>query len=231
MTRGLRLLIIGKQGSGKGTLCAGFSRHFEIPHIATGDALRAAVARKTAVGLEAKSYMDVGKLVPDELVMRIVDELFEEGDLRNSGFLFDGFPRTIHQADLLDVLLAPEGIDAVIDLEVETDIVVGRLSSRRVCTNPECGAIYSLSEPPKVRWTCDLCGSPVRQREDDRVEMILQRLADYENLTAPLISRYERAGRLITVDAKGTPDEVFATALGGLVAREITPDVPQAFPK
>ncbi len=225
MTRGLRLLVIGKQGSGKGTLCTSFSQHFGIPHISTGDALRSAVAQQTKVGLEAKSYMDVGKLVPDELVMRIVDELFVANDLLNRGFLFDGFPRTTHQADLLDALIAPEGIDAVIDLEVATDIVVERLSSRRVCTNPECGAIYSLSAPPKVKWICDLCGSPVSQRQDDTVEKILQRLADYEEMTAPLISRYETAGKLVRVEAKGTPDEVFSLALGQLVARAIVPEV------
>lgn len=224
MTRGLRLVVIGKQGSGKGTLCTSFSQHFSIPHISTGDALRFAVAHETPVGLEAKAFMDIGRLVPDVLVMRVVDELFTAQDLFNRGFLFDGFPRTIHQADLLDELLAPEGIDAVIDLEVDTEIVVARLSSRRVCTNPECGAIYSLNAPPKVKWVCDLCGSPVSQREDDRVEMILQRLSDYEVMTAPLISRYEKTGRLVTVDAKGTPDEVFALALGALIAREIAPE-------
>ena len=169
--------------------------------------------------------MDIGKLVPDELVMRIVDELFVANDLYIRGFLFDGFPRTVHQADLLDVLLAPEGIDAVVDLEVDTDIVVERLSSRRVCSNPECGAIYSLSAPPMVKWICDLCGSTVSQRHDDTVEMILQRLEDYEAMTAPLISRYERTGKLFRVDAKGTPDEVFSLALGQLVARAIAPEV------
>ena len=224
MTRGLRLLVIGKQGSGKGTLCASFAKHFAIPHISTGDALRFAALQQTAVGLEAKAYMDIGKLVPDELVMRIVDELFAAQVLFDRGFLLDGFPRTIQQAELLDAMLAPEGIDAAIDLEVDTDIVVKRLSSRRVCINPECGAIYSLVEPPKVKWVCDLCGSPVRQREDDRVEMILQRLADYEAMTAPLISRYETAGKLIVVDASGTPDAVFAVALGALVARAIAPE-------
>ena len=225
MTRGLRLLVIGKQGSGKGTLCTSFAQHFGIPHISTGDSLRFAAKQETVVGLEAKSYMDTGKLVPDNLVMRIVDELFVAQDLLNRGFLFDGFPRTIHQADLLDALLGPEGIDAVIDLEVDTDIVVERLSSRRVCINPECGAIYSLKSPPKVKWVCDLCGSPVTQRDDDKVEVILQRLADYEMMSAPLISRYEKTGKLITVDAKGTPDEVFALALGQLVARAIAPEV------
>ncbi|HVB01431.1 MAG TPA: nucleoside monophosphate kinase [Acidimicrobiales bacterium] len=225
MTRGLRLLVIGKQGSGKGTLCTSFAQHFGIPHISTGDSLRFAAAQQTAVGLEAKSYMDTGKLVPDELVMRIVDELFVVQDLLNRGFLFDGFPRTIHQADLLDALLGPEGIDAVIYLEVDTDIVVERLSSRRVCINPECGAVYSLKSPPKVKWACDLCGSPVTQRDDDKVEAILQRFADYEMMTAPLISRYEKTGKLVTVDAKGTPDEVFTLALGQLVARAIAPGV------
>lgn len=223
MTRGLRLLVIGKQGSGKGTLCEQFALHFSIPHISTGDAFRAAVEQGTPVGLEAKGYLESGRLVPDELVMRVVEELYVAEDLAHSGFLFDGFPRTVHQADLLDKMLAPEGIDAVINLDVATDIVVARLTARRVCTNPECGAIYSLSSPPKINWTCDRCGSQVRQRDDDREEIILQRLSDYEILTAPLLSRYEATGKLLTVDASGTPDEVFATALGELISRSIMP--------
>lgn len=221
--RGLRLLIIGKQGSGKGTLCSRFAQHFAIAHISTGDAFRAAVARGSKLGLKAKSYMDSGELVPDELVMQVVNELIVAEDLLDRGFLFDGFPRTVHQADLLDEILRPAGVDAVIDLEVDTSVVVDRLSSRRVCTNPEHGAIYSLSAPPKVDWTCDQCGWPVRQRDDDQVEMILRRLRDYEIMTAPLIARYESSGHLITVDASGDPDEVFALALGELVARAIAP--------
>lgn len=221
MIRGLRLLIIGKQGSGKGTLCSKFVERFSLPHISTGDALRAAVAHKTALGLKAQVYMDAGKLVPDDLVMEIVDEFFIADDLRERGFLFDGFPRTTHQADILDVMLAPQGIDAVIDLEVDTDVVVVRLAARRVCPTPGCGAIYSLASPPKVKWICDRCGGEVVQREDDREEAILRRLADYEALTQPLLARYAAADKLVTVDASLAPDDVFASAFDQLVDRGI----------
>ena len=224
MTRGLRLLVIGKQGSGKGTLCEQFSRHFSIPHISTGDAFRSAVEQGSAVGLAAKEYLDAGRLVPDDLVIRVVRELYVNESLADRGFLFDGFPRTMHQADLLDEMLAPESYDAVINLEVSTEVVVARLTSRRVCTNPECATIYSLSSPPKTKWICDRCGSEVRQRDDDREEVILQRLSDYELLTTPLLARYEATGKLITIDASRTPDEVFASALGELVSRSITLD-------
>ncbi len=219
--RGLRLLIIGKQGSGKGTLCAKFALRFAIPHISTGEVFRAGVANKTELGLRTKAFMDAGELVPDDLVMEIVNEFFNRDDLRSRGFLFDGFPRTVNQADLLDRLLEPEGVDAVINLDVATEIVIERLSFRRICSDPNCGAIYSLTSPPKVKWVCDRCGSPVVQRDDDREEMILKRLSDYEKMTAPLLSRYDRLGKLITVDASCSPEEVFADALEELAGRAL----------
>lgn len=206
---GLRLLVIGKQGSGKGTLSAKLAQHFSIPHISTGDILRSAVQNKTPLGAKTKSYLDRGELVPDTLIMELIDTLFAKEDLKNKGFVFDGFPRTVTQADLLDELLGPDGIDAVINLEVPTDVAVKRISSRRVCSNGDCGAIYSVSNPPKVNWTCDLCGSPVVQRSDDKEEAVLKRLGDYEQLTAPLIGRYEKLGKLFTIDGVGSPDEVF----------------------
>ncbi len=226
--RGLRLLIIGKQGSGKGTLCVQFAQHFGVPHISTGDAFRAAVAESSERGIRAKAFMESGQLVPDDLVMEIVDELFVRESLRERGFLFDGFPRTVHQADLLDATLAPEGVDAVIDLEVSTEVVVARLASRRVCSNPNCGAIYSLKSPPKSPWNCDLCGSPVVQRDDDREEMIRRRLDDYEAMTAPLVDRYEALGKLIRVDAALSPDEVFSRALAELLTRRLANETGEA---
>lgn len=226
MTRGVRLLVIGKQGSGKGTLCDALERSFGAAHISTGAAFRAAIATGTDVGRRASSFLAAGSLVPDEIVMDVVEELFRAEELAARGFIFDGFPRTLPQADLLDAMLEPEGVDAVIDLDVATDIVVARLSSRRVCVNPECGAIYSLAAPPRVPWVCDRCGSEVTQRDDDREDAIVRRLADYEEMTEPLLRRYDAAGSLVTVNAAAPPDAVVAEALEALAARSVVPRGP-----
>ena len=219
MTRGLRLLVIGKQGSGKGTLSVRLADALSLPYISTGDALRGAMANRSALGTEAEGYVNSGRLVPDELIMQVIDDLFIREGLFERGFLFDGFPRTARQAELLDGLVAPEGIDAVIDLEVPDDVALSRIATRRVCSNPDCGATYSLSAPPKHNWTCDRCGAPVVQREDDREEIVLRRLEAYQVMTEPLIARYELQGRLIPVDAAGTPEDVLGTVLSELSAR------------
>src|ERR1700739_481761 len=140
---GLRLLVIGKQGSGKGTLSAKLAQHYSIPHISTGDILRTGGQDNTSLGAKTKDYLDRGELVPDTLIMELIDTLFAQQDLKHKGFVFDGFPRTVAAADLLDERLGPDGIDAVINLEVPTDVAVERISSRRVCV--ECGATYSIS--------------------------------------------------------------------------------------
>ena len=182
------------------------SHHYVIPHISTGDMLRAAVKAKTPLGLEANRYLETGELIPDEIVLKMVSERFEQDDTKTRGFVLDGFPRTVNQAIGLDDLLSPGELDLVIDLEVPTAVVLARLASRRVCV--DCGAIYSTTSPPNVRWICDLCGGEVVQREDDTEAAIKRRLDLYEHETAPLIDWYEKAGKLVSVSGLGPPDEV-----------------------
>ena len=147
MTRGARLVVLGKQGAGKGTQCMRLSHYLAVPHISTGDMLRAAVKAGTEFGLLARSFMDRGELIPDDVIMGIVEERLAESDA-SRGFLLDGFPRTTVQARALDEMVKPNSLDLVLDLDVPTDLVLQRLSSRRVCTT--CGAIYSLEAPPKL---------------------------------------------------------------------------------
>jgi adenylate kinase len=200
---GARLIVLGKQGAGKGTQCVMLSHHYVIPHISTGDMLRAAVRSGTPLGLEARRFMDAGELIPDEVVLGMVQERLDQDDTRYRGFVFDGFPRTAAQAERLDDLLAPVAIDCVIDLNVRTDVVVKRLASRRVCV--DCGTNYSTSSPPRVDWMCDVCGGEVVQREDDTEAAIKRRLDLYEVQTKPLVKRYRDQHKLIEVSGYGTP--------------------------
>jgi len=203
---GARLIVLGKQGAGKGTQCVRLSRHYVIPHIATGDMLRAAVKSGTPLGQEARRYMDAGELIPDEVVLRMVGERFDQDVTRERGFVLDGFPRTVNQAERLDELLEPHEIDCVLNLKVPTQLVLRRLASRRVCV--DCGTNYSTSDRPRVDWICDVCGGEVIQREDDTEAAIKRRLDLYEVQTKPLISRYRRQGKLVDVNGNGSPDEV-----------------------
>jgi adenylate kinase len=168
--------------------------------------LRAEVRLKTPLGLEARRYLDAGDLIPDEVILAMVASRLDRDDTRTRGFLLDGFPRTVAQADGLDEVLKPVGIDLVLNLVVPTELVLGRLMSRRVCE--DCGAIYSTATPPKLNWTCDVCGGEVVQREDDTEEAIRNRLALYDSSTAPLIARYGALGKLVDVDGVGNPDGV-----------------------
>lgn len=205
MVGGARLVILGKQGAGKGTQSVRLSHYLAVPHISTGDMLRAAVKAGTEFGQLAKSYMDRGELIPDDVIMGIVEERLQEPDA-SRGFLLDGFPRTTVQAEALDGMVKPEVLDLVIDLDVPTELVLRRLSSRRVCST--CGANYSLETPPKLSWTCDLCGGEVVQRQDDTEVAIRRRLDLYQKATAPLIEFYQSRGLLAVVDGVGSPDEV-----------------------
>ena len=206
MVPGARLVILGKQGAGKGTQCVRLSRHYVVPHISTGDMFRAAVRSGSESGSLAKAYMDAGDLIPDEVVVEVVRERLSNDDTVNRGFILDGFPRTTHQAESLDAILAPRGIDLAIDIEVDTEVVLRRLASRRVCS--DCGANFSLDQPPKVNWSCDICGGEVIQREDDTESAIRRRLELYERETAPLMAWYGGRGVLTPVDGLGSPDEV-----------------------
>ena len=209
-----RLLIFGRQGAGKGTQSERLSSHFGVPHISTGDMLRAAVAAGTPLGLEAKAVMDAGGLVSDDIILGVVEERLAESDVQTNGFLLDGFPRTVVQAQGMARFAT---IDVAIDLVVPEDVVLERISSRRVCA--ECGAIYSLSRPPSSGWTCDKCGGEVVQRADDTPESVTKRLAAYNAETQPTIDFYATSGSLVKVDGLGTPDEVFARLLEAIDAR------------
>jgi adenylate kinase len=200
--------MLGKQGAGKGTQCIRLSRHYVCPHISTGDMFRNAVRSRSEAGMQAKAYMDAGELIPDSVVIGLVAERLGHTDTANRGFVLDGFPRTVAQAEALAELLAPRGLDLVINLEVETEIVLQRLASRRVCT--DCGANYSATQPPRVDWVCDICGGEVVQREDDTEAAIRRRLELYERETAPLIAWYAAQGMLAAINGMGPPDDVAA---------------------
>jgi adenylate kinase len=201
-----RIIVLGKQGAGKGTQCVRLSHRYVVPHIATGDMLRAAVKSRTPLGREAADYMESGELVPDEVLLRLISERFDEDDTRARGFILDGFPRTAVQAKKLDEMLLPITIDVVVNLDVPTETVLKRLASRRVCM--DCGTNYSTSAMPRIDSICDVCGGEVIQREDDTEAAIRRRLDLYEAQTAPLISRYKTLGKLVTVHGDGPQDEV-----------------------
>ena len=208
MIPGARLIILGRQGAGKGTQCVRLSRHFVVPHISTGDMLRAAVREKTPLGLAAKAVMDAGGLVGDEIMVGIVEERLGRDDARTRGYILDGFPRTVPQAVALDTITAERPLTAVIDLDVPRTLVLERLSARRVCR--DCGTNYMARGNERQPWICDVCGGDVMQRDDDTPDAINNRLDLYEEQTEPLIDFYGRSARLTVIDGVATPDEVFA---------------------
>jgi len=206
VTRGVRMVMLGRQGAGKGTQCVRLSRHYVVPHISTGDMLRAAVREGTDLGLKAAELMAAGELVPDDVMIGIVEERLDSDDTTQRGYILDGFPRTVDQADALAKITSSRPLDAVIDLDVAKETVLERLAGRRVCG--DCAANYSVDKPPRYGWVCDNCGGDVVQREDDTPAAIEQRLADYESKTAPLIAWYDERGLLEVVDGYGATDEV-----------------------
>jgi adenylate kinase len=204
---GARLIILGRQGAGKGTQCVRLSRHFVVPHISTGDMLRAAVREGTELGVAAKQVMDAGGLVSDDIMIGIVRDRLAQPDALTRGFILDGFPRTIEQAVALDVITGERPIDVVLDLNVPREIVLERISSRRVCR--DCGTNYTSSGNDPDPWICDVCGGDVKQRADDTPESVNRRLDLYEEQTFPLIKHYTLQGRLAVVNGVGHPDAVF----------------------
>ncbi|MEG9194681.1 MAG: adenylate kinase [Candidatus Methanoglobus sp.] len=200
----MNLILLGAPGAGKGTQAKFIVEKYGIPQISTGDMLREAVAKGTELGKKAKEFMSQGRLVPDEIVIGIVKERLRQKDCE-WGFILDGFPRTIAQAEALDRIMAEMGrkIDAVINISVPEEEIVRRIVNRRICR--ECGAIYHLIyDPPKRPGICDKCGGELYQRDDDREEVVRQRFAVYRKSTQPLIDYYRKRGVLYEVD--GTKD-------------------------
>jgi len=194
----VRIVLLGAPGAGKGTVAKLLTEHDGSVQISTGDILRAAVKDGTELGVQAKEYMDRGDLVPDSLIMKMMEERLQADDCER-GFILDGFPRTIPQAEELKKLLERLGIalDVVVNLEVPKDVILDRLTTRRTCSNPDCQAIYNIkSNPPTEDGRCKICGSPVIQRDDETEEAIMNRLETYNEKTAPLISYYEKEGLL-----------------------------------
>ena len=212
----MRLVLVGPPGAGKGTQAQFIASHFAVPKISTGDIFRANVSEGTDLGLEAKKYMDAGDLVPDEVTIGMVTDRLTHEDA-TEGFLLDGFPRTVHQAEVLDQLLGTKGaaVDVVLELVVDDDEVVRRLSGRRTCRR--CGHVWHLDfDPPATAGQCDRCGGELFQRDDDSEDTIRHRLEVYADQTSPLIGYYGDRGLLRGVDAAGPVEDVTERAINAL---------------
>ena len=217
----MRLVLLGAPGAGKGTQARALSDHFGVPHVATGDMFRSAVSQGTPMGTAAKRFMDRGDLVPDDVTIGVVEERLRLPDAV-SGFVMDGFPRTVQQATAFDAMLAKMGrtLDGVIEIAVPRDQLIARLTARRVCG--QCQASYQLqTAPPKVAGTCDRCGGQLVQRDDDSEKTVLKRLEVYGRQTAPLLAYYKGAGLLRSVDGAQAIDAVNAAILGAAAKPEL----------
>lgn len=215
----LQLILLGPPGAGKGTQAARIGAEFKIPPISTGDIFREAIKKKTPLGEQAERYMKAGELVPDELVLGIVKERLAAPDTAQ-GFLLDGFPRTLPQAVAFDRYLAEKGqaLTAVINIEVDPEILVERLSGRRICR--DCGAVYHVvTKKERQPGVCDLCQGQLIQREDDAEATVRNRLTVYAQQTAPLIKYYREAGLLLTVDGAQPIDDVYQAIVTGVRQR------------
>lgn len=204
----MRFIMLGAPGAGKGTHALLLSKEYNIPQISTGDILRSHIKNETDLGKKAKKYMDKGLLVPDELVVEIVKKRIQEEDCKE-GFILDGFPRTIPQAEALDKALEELAIalDKVVNIDVPDEVIIKRMAGRRVCSN--CGASYHIeNKKPLKENICDECGSELKQREDDKEETVRKRLQVYEEQTKPLIEYYEKRGILLTIEGDGSVEEI-----------------------
>lgn len=212
----MRVVLVGAPGAGKGTQAKFIAKHYGIPQISTGDIFRANIAAQTPLGVAAKGYMDSGDLVPDEVTIEIVRDRIAQADA-NPGFLLDGFPRTVPQAEALAGILDQLGtpLDVVLELQVDDEEVVSRLSGRRTCRN--CGHVWHIAfDPPKVEGSCDVCGGELFQRDDDLPETIRRRLEVYVEQTAPLVGFYSETGLLRAIHASGAVDEITERAIEAL---------------
>ncbi len=206
----MKVIMLGAPGAGKGTQAKKLAAEYSIPHISTGDIFRANIKEGTELGKKAKAYMDAGQLVPDELVCDLVVDRIQQGDCKN-GYLLDGFPRTIPQAEALDAAVEKLGekIDYAVNIDVPDDNIINRMSGRRACVG--CGATYHIVfNPPKVEDVCDVCGKSLILRDDDKPETVKTRLDVYHAQTQPLIDYYAGRGVLVTVDGTQNMDKVFA---------------------
>jgi adenylate kinase len=216
----MRILFLGPPGSGKGTQCKKLADQLKLTHLSSGDLLREAVAQNTEAGVQAKSYMDAGKLVPDPVLIAMFKEKLSQKEVAD-GFILDGFPRNVSQAKTLDQLLVDlkATLDSVLNLQIADSFLTERITGRRSCKN--CGAVYHIKfAPPKQPDICDVCGSQLTQRSDDKEELVKKRLETYREQTEPLIEYYDLRHILKTIDAEGDPSEVFSRILQALKAPE-----------
>lgn len=212
----LRTILLGPPGAGKGTQAVKIVEKYGVPHISTGDIFRENIKKGTELGKKAQEYMNRGELVPDDLVIEIATTRLLEDDCKN-GFLLDGFPRTVYQAEKLDEFLAAHGskIDKVLDIAVEKEELITRLTGRRVCK--ACGASYHVVNiPPKTEGICDACGGELVQRADDNIETVTNRIDVYEAQTKPLVDYYEKAGNIAHIDGATGLENVFADIVKAL---------------
>ncbi len=212
----LRTILLGPPGAGKGTQAAKIVEKYEIPHISTGDIFRENIKKQTTLGIKAQEYMNKGELVPDDLVIEIATTRLLEYDCKN-GFLLDGFPRTVYQAEKLDEFLNSHGLELtkVINIAAPDDELISRIAGRRVCK--ACGASFHIVNiPSKKEGICDVCGGELMQRDDDTEETVKNRIAVYKAQTFPLVEYYKSTERLATVDGTGPLEEVFAEITAAL---------------
>lgn len=205
----MKIVLLGPPGAGKGTQAKSISNRYSIPHISTGDIFRKNISENTPLGIEAKKYIDNGQLVPDEVTIDMVKDRLQHDDCKN-GYLLDGFPRTVHQAEALQGFLQARGVklDTALLIEVPKDFILERMTGRRVC--PSCGASYHVKfNPTNITGKCDVCGSDVIQRKDDTEETVQERLDVYERQTQPLIDFYNNKNQLSVVDGTKAINEVF----------------------
>ncbi|MFE2514010.1 adenylate kinase [Streptomyces mirabilis] len=216
----MRIVLVGPPGAGKGTQAAFLAKNLGIPHISTGDLFRANISQGTELGKQAKAYMDAGKLVPDEVTIGMAKDRMEQPDAAN-GFLLDGFPRNVSQAEALDEMLKAEGmkLDAVLDLEVPEDEVVKRIAGRRICRNDSSHVFHVTYKQPKQEGVCDVCGGELYQRDDDSEETVRTRLEVYHTQTEPIIDYYAAQGLVVTISALGKVEEVTGRAMEALKSK------------
>ncbi|MFD5229769.1 adenylate kinase [Streptomyces qaidamensis] len=213
----MRIVLVGPPGAGKGTQAAFLAKNLSIPHISTGDLFRANISQQTELGKLAKSYMDAGNLVPDEVTIAMAKDRMEQPDAEN-GFLLDGFPRNVSQAEALDELLETESmqLDAVLDLEVPEDEVVKRIAGRRICRNDSSHVFHVTYKQPAKDSVCDVCGGELYQRNDDSEETVRTRLEVYHTQTEPIIDYYKAQGLVVTISALGKVEDVTTRAMEAL---------------